>query len=138
MSARAIGALALLTTTVACTPEVPASPTYTNDVQPIFIAHCVRCHGAGDMLHAMLLTGGLRSPRLCYLQRYDNEGDCSNPNDLTTCKPGAGFSQCVGLAASYVTAPSESPMRMPPAPSDPLTDWEVQVIAKWATGGAPR
>ena len=77
MSARAIGALALWTTTVACTPEVPANPTYTNDVQPIFIAHCVRCHGAGDMLNAMLVNGNA----------VESTGRCSTPASAVARRP---------------------------------------------------
>jgi len=47
----AFAAALALTALSACSPEVPAHPTYTNDVAPILDAHCVRCHGANDMLN---------------------------------------------------------------------------------------
>ena len=134
MSARAIGALALWTTTVACTPEVPANPTYTNDVRPIFIAHCVRCHGAGDMLNAMLVNGVSQAPKHCYLQRYENEGDCTNLID-PACKPGAGSALCTAQVPPKITLTNT--LRMPAPPSDPLTDWEKDVIIRWRDNQFP-
>jgi hypothetical protein len=136
MSARAIGALALWTTTVACTPEVPANPTYTNDVQPIFIAHCVRCHGAGDMLNAMLVNGRSQAPRACYLDRYETTGDCTTtPIDSAVCQMGAGSMFCAPMIPGRIKPTDAS--RMPPPPSDPLTDWEKDVINRWAANQFP-
>ncbi len=133
MTARAIGALAMWTTTLACTPEVPANPTYTNDVQPILIAHCVRCHGAGGTLNAMLVNGALQAPRACYLQRYETTGDCSTtPID---CQMGAGSMYCAPMIPGRINRTDAS--RMPPPPSDPLTDWEKDVINRWVANQFP-
>jgi len=122
---------------VACTPAVPAKPTYDNDVRPIFVAHCVRCHGADDMLHAMVVNGILRPPRACYLQRYETTGDCTTtPIDPAVCKNGAGSEVCRGLIPSYIRGMGTVPM--PPPPSDPLTDWEIEVITRWTAAGAPQ
>ena len=130
-------ALALAGAALGCTPEVPAKPTYTNDVRDIFVAHCVRCHGADDMLKSMHLWYGDDNPAICYFNRYENVGtDCDAPIP-TDCKHGAGFGTCVGLAASYITAPDDAVTRMPPLPSDRLSDWEMQTIIKWATSGGP-
>ena len=64
--------------TLACVPEVPANPTYTNDVAAIFDAHCARCHGANDMLATMPVgvTQTAMKPNICYLNRYDDAGSC--------------------------------------------------------------
>ena len=62
-----------------CSPDVPANPTYTKDVQPIFEAHCVRCHGANDTLDTCRSTGSTTTPKFCYLQRFESEGDCTIP-----------------------------------------------------------
>lgn len=35
-------AIALAASSLGCSPEVPAMPTYTRDVRPILMAHCVR------------------------------------------------------------------------------------------------
>ena len=132
-------ALALAGAVLGCSPQVPANPTYTNDVQPIFIAHCVRCHGAGEMLHTMLINGFPNSPSWCYLHRYDDMGDCTTmPIDPAVCKFGAHATLCVTQAPSFITQPADSPSRMPPPPSDPLTDWETETILRWTKNGAPR
>jgi hypothetical protein len=132
-------ALALAAAAGGCSPEVPANPTYTNDVRPIFMAHCVRCHGADEMLHTMQINGFPNSPSFCYLQRYDNAGDCSgNPADPAVCFFGASAPLCVTQVPSFISQPTDSPSRMPPPPSAPLNDWETDVIMKWTANGAPR
>src|SRR3954447_12032220 len=92
--------------TLGCTPEVPANPTYNSDVKAIFDAHCVRCHGANDMLVSMVVTGTDKPPKSCYLQRYENGGDCSVAG-APACKLGAGSPLCYGLAANYVALPDD-------------------------------
>ena len=88
-------ALAFAGLTLGCSPEVPANPTYTNDVKAILDAHCVRCHGANDTLVSMpvvrqrpasdeLLPAALRRRRL---QRLSNR--CARRALATaTCCPG--------------------------------------------------
>ena len=50
----------------ACNPDVPATPTYDRDVQPILTAHCVRCHGAGGTLNAIPgIKAQLPAPSQC-------------------------------------------------------------------------
>lgn len=123
-----------LVSAAGCAPEVPASPTYTKDVQPILMAHCARCHGANDMLNAMEVYGRVQAPLKCYLQRYDDAGDCSAGS--TTCQLGAA--SCAPLIVAYsVSGTVESMTRMPPPPSDPLTDWEKDVLKRWAAMSPP-
>lgn len=114
-----------------CTAEVPASPTYATDVRPILMAHCVRCHGSNnDTLVAMPVYGHDQPPIQCYLQRYEDAGDCTT---AATCRRGAGYCASSGLIVAYINATVESGKRMPPPPSDPLSDWEKEVLTRWST-----
>jgi hypothetical protein len=124
--------------TLGCSPEVPANPTYNSDVGAIFDAHCVRCHGTDDMLISMVVTGMDIAPKSCFLQRYENEGDCSTTTSPPTCKLGAGAALCYGLAGNYIALPDDAHFRMPPLPSQALNDWEQEVIKRWVAHGAPQ
>jgi len=129
-------AVALAVAGAGCAPDVPANPTYTKDVGPIFDAHCVRCHGANDMLNSMIINKYPNSPAYCYLQHYQDEGDCSVPTN-PDCKMGAGSSFCRSQVVSYINLPDPG-SRMPPAPSEPLNDWEKEVIGNWVLKGGPQ
>jgi hypothetical protein len=129
------GALAL-TALSACSPEVPAAPTYTKDVAPILDAHCVRCHGAGGTLnmYPFPVYGAVQPPTRCYLQTYDDAGDCSAGS--TTCQLGA--KSCAGLIAAYALSGTVAAKTlMPPPPSDPLNDWEKGVLTNWLATSPP-
>lgn len=132
----AFAAALALTALSACSPEVPAHPTYTNDVAPILDAHCVRCHGANDMLNAFPFPvyGSVQAPVRCYLQRYDDEGDCTSAG-TTTCKSGAA--NCAGLIVAYTNYPPGNIQHMPPPPSDSLNKWELDVLKNWLMTGSP-
>jgi hypothetical protein len=129
------GAVALLLmalpVTTACMPDVPASPTYTKDVQPILAAHCVRCHGANGMLHTMHVFGRDLSPTTCYLQQYDDAGDCSV---ASTCQRGAGY--CAAMFPIYINGTVDTATLMPPPPSE-LNQWEKDVLLRWASEKPP-
>jgi len=129
----AFAAALALTALSACSPEVPAAPTYTKDVAPILNAHCVRCHGAGGTLnmYPFPVEGSPMKPMTCYLQRYDD--DCSaGPNACL-----AGAKTCATLAVGYVNLPVGVMHHMPPAPSDSLNDWEKDVLANWVKTSPP-
>ena len=126
-------AFAVAALTLGCAPEVPANPTYNNHVAAIFDAHCVRCHGANDTLN--IVPPSVTAPMQCFLQRYEDTGDCTA---AATCMMGAGAALCTSLAASYISLPKDALLRMPPAPSEPLNDWEKQVITTWKNNGAPK
>jgi hypothetical protein len=129
-------ALMVLSATAACAPDVPASPTYTKDVQPILAAHCVRCHGANGTLNGdPKIHTPLPTPMRCYLQTYDN-----NPAGCTTeatCQLGAAYCATSALISTYITYPDDSPLRMPPSPSDPLSSWEKDVLLRWSAEMPP-
>jgi hypothetical protein len=128
-----------------CSPEVPANPSFARDVQPIFMARCVRCHDEtfrGDP------PGSLNPgpPAICHLNRYESMGDCTTATS-TTCSRGA--SECANLPmmmGSYIApkvdpAFANDPGRMPPPPAPALNDYESAVVNRWLTNldanGAP-
>jgi hypothetical protein len=119
---------------LACSPAVPATPTYAKDVKPILDAHCVRCHGAGGTLNSMVVAGRDHPPGLCYLQTYGDAGDCST---AATCMRGAGYCGAGSAGASmltlYTKLPEDNRLHMPPLPSESLNDWELEVLSRWAT-----
>lgn len=118
----------------ACAPaDPPVHPSFATDILPVMEAHCTRCHGGNGTLTAdpggtssMALFRG--APLNGYFTQYEDKTGCPT-------------AQCAGaktLAASikvYVHNPKD--LRMPPPPSDPLSDWELKLIDNWAANPAP-
>jgi hypothetical protein len=135
-SALALGALA-----VGCGPPVPASPSYEANVRPIFMSHCVRCHGAGGTLNqayeptgpdAALLASDPTKPLKCYLNQYPDTGCTPGDGGIpATCHRGA--SSCAtmpyGIGVRVHGGPPLGPM--PPSPAPRLDDWELKVVDAW-------
>jgi hypothetical protein len=149
-----IVALASLAAVAACEPAKPGQPTFAKDVQPIFEAHCVRCHGAGGTLN-MDPTSSLPMTRATggYFTTYDDVGDCSvnaagtalnSPcslnqpiTDTSCCHRGAhyytkdaGTINGASLMNAYLNPPAGGiPMPLPPSPR--LSSWEHDVVFTW-------
>ena len=137
-AAIAVGGLA-----AGCGPPVPVSPSYEADVRPIFMSHCVRCHGAGGMINqaheptgpdAAPLPSDPRKPLNSfdvYLNQYADTnctmGDAGVP---ATCHRGAQYwaAEANGIGARLRGIP---PSPMPPPPAPPLSDWELKVVNAW-------
>ena len=114
-----------------CEKPVPKTPTFADDVGPIFAAHCVRCHGAGGTLNSDPRAVDPDMPS-AYLTQYADKGDCTLLPDGTspaTCIPAARFEAVNGNIKLYLEGPLE--IRMPPAPGEPLSSWELDVINNW-------
>jgi hypothetical protein len=136
MLAFALGAIS-----VACSPAVPASPSYETDVLPILASHCVRCHGAGGTLNqARQPTGPDAAPLAsdpvatanCYLNQYENTGCTVNDAGAApNCHAGALYwaKSSVGIGPRVHGASPLGPM--PPAPAPRLDDWELKVVDAW-------
>jgi hypothetical protein len=131
------GAVALLglascSTTVA---SAPSQPAYDSDVRPILMAHCARCHGAGDSLNVPTEPTGPDAavqPSIAgnaaafkalnlYFERYDDD----------TPKLGARSSSPLIVSSVDGTYKPSQPQAMPPAPAPPLSDWEIDVLKAW-------
>ena len=102
----------------ACGAEVPASPTYFADVQPILRANCTRCHGADPS-----------DPKIAKfrLDRYVK-------NDAATFD-----------VWDYASGPTPELVRVavelgsPAMPPDyVLTDRQREILARWVAQGAPK
>lgn len=128
-----------------CEPETPAMPSYEKDVRPIFLSHCIRCHGAGGTLQGDPPQYPLGEdqrparynpgpPGTCYLNTYADQGDCTPVGGVApaTCKLGAH--SCAALVAGFALVPEPS---MPPQPAPVLTDWEKEVVRRWVMDPRP-
>lgn len=136
----------------ACTtlPAEPVSPTFAADVQPIFAAHCTRCHGGGGMLRKEVDAASPAGVIECYLDQMEDRGDCSLVDGgfplLTQCMPGARFCATVPLPMSmppttlfdlFFFGAVGTDRRMPPPPAAELNDWEMNTIRRWIAAGGP-
>lgn len=119
-------ALALGLSSAACGPLTPVSPTWRDDVRPILIARCMRCHdgtGNGDPSVTNSTTGSMAY-------------NFNQPADLPSPLPGS-----IQLLATFLspTGPANVvrgkgvPRRMPPPPLEALEDWQVETLEIWAS-----
>ena len=129
-------------------PPIPEMPSYATDVQPIFAANCVRCHGAGGMLKDGLNADGTPSavgaPSLCYLSMYESTGDCSDAGIVSgACKLGALYcaTPTGDPPTSYIEAMviilGQDEGGMPPPPLPALGARDKEVIRRWLENPIP-
>lgn len=121
---------------VACTPDVPAMPSFQQDVAPILAANCVRCHG----------TVPLSAPPSMRLDTYGDlrVREATLEPDDPLCLAGASDVRCfpedkTGAASSAETiaqrvADDERPM----PPRFPLDSYQIEILQRWFDVGAPR
>lgn len=98
---------------MAACADVPASPTYADDVRPILLANCVRCH---------------REPEACTPfdrqgYRLDHWGD-------------TGEVRGVASMTERITVRAVELADMPP--TGPLAERELEVLRRWQRAGSPR
>ncbi len=117
---------------VGCGPPVPAVPAYDTDVRPIFMAHCVRCHGAGPdggtINTATEPTGPDGGPLASdpvntigyYLNVYKAAG-----------KAGALTSATGGIQSPLYRKIHAAVLPMPPPPAPLLDDWALKILDAW-------
>jgi len=130
--------------------QLPLTPTYAADVQPIFQAHCVMCHGANGTLNDALHPDGtpstLGAPSVCYLSMYDDAGDCSVGDGgviSSTCKRGAHYCATPdgdppqSYIEVYALVLAQDEGGMPPMPLPPLSANEKEVIRRWLENPLP-
>ena len=97
-----------------------AAPDFERDVQPVFAAHCVKCHGPEKQ------KGGYRldARRVAF-----TGGDGSAPNIV----PG---NAAASPLLRYVTG-ADPDLRIPPEGEKPLSAAEIAVLREWIESGAP-
>lgn len=97
-----------------CSPTVPYAPTWTNDVQPILLANCARCHSEPAI-------GGAPS----YF-RLDVYADTTNASGM----------KIMGAGSVAVTIKGDLKANTMP-PRFKLSDRQKQIIDNWIAAGAP-
>lgn len=130
-------ALGLTLSLGACAPaDPPVNPSFATDVLPVMKAHCVRCHGANGMLNAdpgvtSTLALYRMAPTNGYFDTYEDKPGCV-PTMTTYC---GGAKTEAALIKAYIHFGND--MRMPPLPSDPLSDWDIKLLDNWTSKTPP-
>jgi mono/diheme cytochrome c family protein len=128
-------ALALL---AGCQESLPAQPTYTTDIKPLFEANCVRCHGAGGKVSSDPRTGPsyMNDMPVSHLNQYASTGDCDPDGGVATvpCVYGAQWAAGLPLLQAYIHGRG---VQMPLPPAEPLSDWELSLVDRWLAKGYP-
>lgn len=96
----------------ACGEDLPASPTYVDDVRAILQEHCTRCH----------------NPSLCI---------ADVPTDFRLDHwSGSDGARGVSLQADRIAARAADEGTMPP--DDALSDGQREILTRWQRAGSPR
>jgi hypothetical protein len=144
-----VGALALGAAGCTIYPAAPAEPGYEADVQPIFLAHCTRCHGAGPdggSLNAASVPNvsynAAGPPKTIgpYLTQFGDTCPASPDGGAGNCNSTQGCVRCGALSFAKLTQMRvhlTNALEMPPAPAPRLNDWELKVIDAWAANPLP-
>jgi hypothetical protein len=118
---RPTAALLLLLAGAACAPEVPAEPTWVDDVRPILAANCIRCHSPPYI-------GGV--PQYFRLDMYEDDLAIDPVFDEPVWGAAHVSDQNAfnDVLVTRVTMP----------PRFPLTDRQTDVLIAWGEAGAPK
>ncbi len=110
--------------------DVPVNPSYARDIQPLLDAHCVRCHGAGGTLNGDpdVPPGSIKLP--CAPIPDGGAYTCAPTNGDFTALNGANGK--AGLATYAAGIKTYLALPMPPPPSEPLDDYETNLLVTWA------
>ena len=124
-------------------PAVPDMPSYETHVKPIFVANCVRCHGAGGMLNGELGDGGevINVATGGYFDHYEDQGDCDPDGGVgLDCKRGAhtyAVPPYRPILQGYLHPASDLDLRMPPPPAAPLSARDLMIVDRWLLDPIP-
>lgn len=129
--------IVLVVTAVGCVPDAPETPSFQEDVLPIFAANCVRCHGVPAL-------GG--APMEFRLDSFSNTVMTDGVPGSVPCGGGDDNPQAavVICGASQSTSQIGSNLlnkKRPMPPRFPLEDYQTETLARWVkTGdrGSPR
>ena len=118
-----IAGLGLSAMVSACAASAPEHPTWDDDVRPLLVARCIRCHGDPrqiDPLSAKTNADKLnKAPTANFDYVYFGDLDDTAKGYLK-------------VAPNYVRGASGL-SRMPPLPAAALEDWELQVLVNFAS-----
>jgi hypothetical protein len=122
---------------VGCAPDVPANPSFQQDVMPVLAANCLRCHSAPTIGGA---PEGFRLDAfedVTVRERLLPAGDpaCDPPGPDAGC-----FAIVLGGAASMAdsAAARVGDDDRPMPPRFPIDDHQIELLENWAATGAGR
>lgn len=118
----------------ACAPDVPATPSFQQDVMPILAANCIRCHSTPT------IGGALEGFRLDAFADvivteplFPGEPMCAPPSPSPFCFSLNGAASMADSSASRV-GDDDRPM----PPRFQLDDHQIELLENWAATGAGR
>jgi len=111
-----VGVLWLTAFGAGCGAAVPANPTWEDDIRPLLVARCVRCHspGGGDPGY----LGGAPGVSFDYATY-----DAASAAGVVTFMKGSDL-------LPGATADTRSG-KMPPPPAARLADWQIETLDRW-------
>jgi len=121
----------------ACTPEVPVTPSFQQDVLPILAANCVRCHGFPTIggAPAEFRLDSFSEVAVSAGETRDDPACGGDPGD-----PAAELVICGAARYALISSIRTEAETRPMPPRFPLDDYQVETLARWAEAperGAP-
>jgi hypothetical protein len=113
--------------------SVPENPSWARDIHPLMEAHCIRCHGGGGMLNGDPDVPPTNPKDLCMLPTDGGAYTCAPRTGNFTTQ--AGLMPYTGQGGKNMITYLDYPM--PPPPSEPLSDFEYNLLVNWAINPLP-
>jgi len=104
-----------------CGADVPQHPSWQNDVFPIVVARCVRCHNSDKTADPLSLPG---------------KGVLGN-FDFPSFDELQGGDLSLFLAAPMFISDRTIPLTMPPLPAAQLAQWQIDTITRFVNDNKP-
>jgi hypothetical protein len=127
-----IALLALPSAVLACSEVPPASPSWDLNVYPILRGNCGHCHGATVKPEYTPTTRYDICTSAPFNTFFASEQLWIAGVDAMGRPIVAGANPMAGLLTAYTKPDAPAQLRMPPPPASPLSDYEREVLQKWA------
>lgn len=124
-------ALGLLVPACEPPPDVVRNPTWA-EVEPILRGACNHCHGS-----TARVTGA--NGQVAYRLDFYDVAACGDAAPAMTF-PALAHASAASIRSALTVPPQAERPRMPPAPAQPLLDWQRETLLRWANNpvkGAP-